>query len=93
MGIIWGSYGGLMGVIWGSFWGHRWENRCLHHRNPSKVLHRVSGAQKHAFDHHVAAFAGHMNWPCWLVVASNREQWKSFEKTFVEWSSTHIVGW
>eukprot|EP00973_Karenia_brevis_P015724 2151460-Karenia_brevis.AAC.1 len=39
------------------------DNRGLHHRNPQKVLHRVSGAQKQAFDCHMHAFAQHMAWP------------------------------
>eukprot|EP00973_Karenia_brevis_P067300 9359823-Karenia_brevis.AAC.1 len=60
-------------------------NAALHHRNPSKVLHRQSGAQRPIFDKYMHEAASFFQWQdMWQNVAQSRATWKEFENPFIE---------
>eukprot|EP00973_Karenia_brevis_P070801 9841414-Karenia_brevis.AAC.1 len=62
----------------------RWqvENKKLHHSNPTKVLHKVSGAQKAQWESLVFSFACSLGWKHWWEFAVCRKAWKEHEEVF-----------
>ena len=69
--------------------GWRESNRSLHHSNPTKVLHRVSGAQKSQWEELIYSFAKAIGWESWWEEAQERANWKKHED--VEFAVLHAT--